>query len=106
MAPTKEPDVAAEPSRPPAVILIVAPNDRERTAVLGHLRRRYRPDYDIHAEGSTTVALQRLKSLRDTGRDLAIILVDWQLSDGKGNDRGSDDAAYHPGAAMALLRRG
>jgi thioredoxin reductase (NADPH) len=103
MAPTKEPDVAAEPSRPRAVILIVASNDRERTAVLGHLRRRYRPDYDIHAEGSTTVALQRLKSLRDTGRDLAIILVDWQLSDGKGIELLSQARTYHPGAMRALL---
>jgi thioredoxin reductase (NADPH) len=103
MAPTKEPDVAAEPSRPRAVILIVASNDRGRTAVLGHLRRRYRPDYDIHAEGSTTVALQRLKSLRDTGRDLAIILVDWQLSDGKGIELLSQARTYHPGAMRALL---
>jgi len=103
MAPTKEPDVAAEPSRPRAVILIVASNDRGRTAVLGHLRRRYRPDYDIHAEGSTTVALQRLKSLRDTARDLAIILVDWQLSDGKGIELLSQARTYHPGAMRALL---
>jgi len=103
MAPTKDPDGAAEPSSSPAVILIVAPNDRERAAVLDHLRRRYREDYDIHAEASTTLALQRLKSLRDDGRDLAIILVDWQLSDGKGIELLSQAQTYHPDAMRALL---
>jgi thioredoxin reductase (NADPH) len=103
MAPTKDSDVAAEPSRRPAVILVVASNDRERAAVLDHLRRRYREDYDIHAEGSTTLALQRLKSLRDHGRDLAIILVDWQLSDGKGIELLSQAKTYHPDAMRAPL---
>src|SRR6266550_6662047 len=103
MAPTKDPHVAAELSRPPAVILIVASRDRERATVLGHLRRRYREDYDIHAKGSTTMALQRLKSLRDDGRDLAIILVNWQLSDGKGIELLSQAQTYHPDAMKALL---
>src|SRR5690242_6608092 len=57
---------------PPAVILIVASDDRERTAVLSHLRRRCREDYDIHAESSTASALLRLQSLRDEDRDVAI----------------------------------
>src|ERR1700693_4428340 len=103
MAPTNDPDVAPEPSRPPATILVVASNDGERAAVLHHVRRRYREDYDIHAEGSTSLALQRLKSLRDGGRDLAIILVDWQLSDGKGIELLSQAQTYHPGAMRALL---
>ena len=103
MAPTKDPDVAAEPFRPPAVILVVAPSDRERAALLGHLRRRYRDDYDIHAEGSTTLALQRLKSLRGDGRDLAIILVVRQLSDGKGIELLSQAQTFHPDAMRALL---
>ena len=106
MAPTKDPDVAAEPSRPPAVILIVASKDRERATVLGHLRRRYREDYDIHAEGSTTMALQRLKSLRDDGRDLAIILVGWQLSDGNAIELLSQAQTYRPDAMRALLVSG
>jgi thioredoxin reductase (NADPH) len=103
MAPTEDPDVAAEPSRTPAMILVVASNDRERAAVLDHLRRRYREDYDIHSEDSTTLALQRLKSLRDHGRDLAIILVDWRLSDGKGIELLSQAQTYHPDAMRALL---
>jgi thioredoxin reductase (NADPH) len=103
MASTKDPDVAAEPSRPPAVILVVASNDRERAAILDHLRRRYREDYDIHAEGSTTLALRRLKSLLDDGRDLAIILVDWQLSHGNGIEVLSEAQTYHPHAMRALL---
>jgi thioredoxin reductase (NADPH) len=86
-----------------AVILIVASNDRERAAVLGHLRRRYREDYDIHAEGSMALALLRLKSLRDDGRDLAILLVDWRLSDGKGIELLSQAQTSHPDAKRALL---
>ena len=85
------------------VILIVASNDREQAAVLGHLRRRYREDYDIHAEASTASALRRLQSLRDDGRDLAIMLVDWQLSDGKGVELLSQAQTSHPEAMRALL---
>ncbi len=70
---------------------------------MGHLRRRYREDYDIHAEGSTALALQRLKSLRDDCRDLAIMLVDWQLSDGKGIELLSQAQTLHPHAMRALL---
>jgi thioredoxin reductase (NADPH) len=103
MAPTNDADVAAKPSRPSAVILVVASNDRERAAVLDHVRRRYREDYDIHSEGSTTLALQRLKDLRDGGRDLAIILVDWQLAHGTGIDLLSQAQTYHPDAMRALL---
>jgi thioredoxin reductase (NADPH) len=103
MALTKDPDAGAESSRPPAVILIAASDDRERAAILGHLRRRYREDYDIHAEGSTALALQRLKGLRDDGHDLAIILVDWQLPDGKGIELLSQAKTSHPGAMRALL---
>jgi hypothetical protein len=85
------------------VILIVASNDRERVTALAHLRRRYREDYDIHAEGSTTLALHRLNILRDNGRDLAIMLVDRQLSDGKGIELLSQAQATHPDAIRALL---
>ena len=100
--PSKDPEVA-EPSRPPAVILVVASNDRERASLLDHLRRRYREDYDIHAESSPTLALQRLKSLRDDSRDLAIILVDRQLSDSKGIELLSQAQTYRPDAMRALL---
>jgi len=103
MASTTAPDVVTEPSRPPAVILIVTSNDRERAAVLGHLRRRYRDDYDIHTDGSTALALQRLKSLRDDCHDLAIMLVGWELSDGKGIDLLSQAQTFHPHAMRALL---
>lgn len=103
MAPTQDPEVAAEPSRPPAAILVVASNDREGAAILDHLRRRYREDYDIQSAGSTTLALQRLKDLRDGGRDLAIILVDRQLADGTGIDLLSKAQAFHAGAMRALL---
>ena len=90
------------------MILIVASNDRERAAVLRHIRRRYREDYDIHAESSTASALQRLKDLRDDCRDLAIMLVDWQLSDGKSIELLSKAQSSHPDAMRALLvdRRG
>ena len=108
MAPTQDPDVAAQASRPPAVMLVVASNDRERAAVLGHLRRRYQEDYDVRAEASAALALQRLTGFRDDGRDVAIVLVEWQLSDGKGIDLLSQAQASHPNAVRALLvgRRG
>jgi thioredoxin reductase (NADPH) len=106
MGPTNGSDIAAKPSRPPAVVLVVASDDRERAAVSQHLRRRYREDYDIHSEGSTALALQRLKDLRDGGRDIAIILVDWQLADGRGIELLSQAQTYHPDAMRALLLRG
>jgi CheY-like chemotaxis protein len=87
---------AAEPSQPAAVILIVASDDLQRAGVLSHLRRRYLEDYDIHVEGSAPLALQRLESLRDDGRDLAIMLVDWRLSDGKGMELLSRAQAFPP----------
>src|ERR1700682_1127998 len=103
MAPTKDPDVAAEPSRPPAAILVVASNDRERATALDHVRRRYGEDYDIHSEGSRTLALKRLKNRRACGRALAIILVDWKLTDGTGIELLSQAQTYHPDAMRALL---
>ena len=105
MRPRSFPHEPTLKSRPPAVILIVTSSDLERAAIVGHLRRRYREDYDIHAEGSTTLALRRLKSLRDDGRDLATILVDRQLSDGKGIELLSQAQTFHPGAMGALLLR-
>jgi thioredoxin reductase (NADPH) len=103
MAPTKDPDVAAEPSRPRAAIVVVASNDRERAAIFDHLRRRYGGDYDIHSEGSRALALQRLKDLRDGDRDVAITLVDWILADGAGIELLSEAQTYHPHAIRALL---
>src|SRR4051812_41108246 len=103
MARTEYPDVATEPARRPAAILIVVSSDRERAVAEGHLRRRYREDYDIHAEHTTRSALQRLKDLRDDGRDLAIVLVDCELSDGKGVELLSRAQVSHPDAMRALL---
>jgi len=100
---TKDPDVVADSSRRAAVILVVTSDDRQPVSALAHLRRRYQADYDIHAESSTTSALQRLNSLRDDGRDLAIILVDCLLSDGKGVELLSQAQASHPNAMRALL---
>jgi thioredoxin reductase (NADPH) len=88
---------------PSAVILLVASDDRQRAFVLGHLRRRYREDYDLQAERSAAVALERLKSLHDDGRDVAIILVDWRLSDGNGIELLSRAQTSHPHAMRALL---
>ena len=100
---TKNPDVPAEPPRSPAVILIVASDDRQRVSTEDHLRRRYHADYEIHSESSTTAALQRLKGLRDDDRELAIILVDCLLSDGKGVELLSQAQVSHPNAMRALL---
>jgi hypothetical protein len=50
MAPTKGPDVAAEPSRPPAAILVVASNDRERApSLLDEAGWRLRSDWELAA---------------------------------------------------------
>ncbi|MEP7383388.1 MAG: FAD-dependent oxidoreductase [Gemmatimonadota bacterium] len=104
MAPTTDPGAALTPSTPPAAILVVAANDRERDAVVGHIRRRYQADYEVCAEDSTASALLRLKSLRAEGRDLAIILADWQLSDGTGIELLSRTKVSRPGAMRVLLR--
>lgn len=103
MAPPQDPDETAAAPRRPAVMLVVASSDRERSAVLDHLSRRYREDYDILAEGSMTSARERLKSVRDDGRDLAILLVGRELSDGKGLALLSHAQSSHPGAMRALL---
>jgi thioredoxin reductase (NADPH) len=98
-------DAVADRSRARAVILVVASNDRERTAIADHLRRRLREDYDIQDEGSTTTALQRLKRLHDAGGELAIVAVDAQLSDGRGAELLSQAKSSHPGALGVLLVR-
>jgi thioredoxin reductase (NADPH) len=49
------------------------------------------------------LAVQRLKNLRDGGRDLAIILVDGKLADGTGIELLSQAQTYHPDAMRALL---
>ena len=103
MAWTRIPDVPAEPPRSPAVILIVASDDRQRVSAEDHLRRRYRADYDIHTESSTTSALERLNRLRNDGRELATILVDCLLSDGKGVELLAQAQVSHPNAMRALL---
>jgi hypothetical protein len=103
MAPTNDPDTDAERSRPPAVILIAASNDRERSAVARHLRRRFGEDYDIHVEATMASGLERLKGLRDDGRDLAIILVDFELTGGNAVELLSQAQTSHPSAIRALM---
>src|SRR5512132_2586771 len=103
MAPAPDPDASAKSSRLPAVILIVASDDRERAELLRHLLRRYREDYDVQAEGSTATALELLKSLSDDGRELAIMLVERQLPDGEGIELLSEAQTSHPEAMRALL---
>jgi thioredoxin reductase (NADPH) len=102
MPTTEASDVAAKPSHLP-VILVVGSNDRERATMSRHLRRRYSEDYDIRAEASTASALRQLKSLHDDGCELAVILVDWQLSGGKSIELLSQVQASHPGAIRSLV---
>jgi thioredoxin reductase (NADPH) len=85
------------------VILIVASNDRERSAAARHLRRRYGEDYDILAEGTMASGLERLKGLHDDSRDLAVMLVDCELTDGKGIELLSQAQTSHPSAIRALV---
>jgi thioredoxin reductase (NADPH) len=100
---TQDSYAGVEPARHSAVILLVASDDRERGAVLGHLRRRYRVDYDIQAEASTPLALEKLESLRNDGRDLAIMFVDCRMSDGRAIELLSRAQTSHPHAMRALL---
>ena len=103
MPPTEVPDLAAEPSRVPAAILVVVANDQELAGVVEQLRRRCGADYDIIAERSATQGIERLKGLRDEGGDLAIILADWQLPDASGIELLSQAQSFRPDAKRALL---
>ena len=103
MPPTEDPGVAAEPSRVPAAILVVGANNQELARVVEQLRRRCGADYAIIAERSATRGIERLKSLRDEGSDLAIILADRQLPDGSGIELLSQAQSFSPDAKRALL---
>jgi thioredoxin reductase (NADPH) len=103
MPSTEDPGVAAEPSRVPAAILVVGANNQELARVVEQLRRRCGADYAIIAERSATRGIERLKSLRDEGSDLAIILADWQLPDGSGIELLSQARSFSPDAKRALL---
>ncbi|MFN8573117.1 MAG: FAD-dependent oxidoreductase [Gemmatimonadaceae bacterium] len=99
----QHPDGSGNSRHAPAAILIVASNDGERADVLRQLHRRYGLDYEIQAEDSATLARQRLTALHDAGRELAVVLIDWQLGAAECTELISDLQSRCPGALRALL---
>jgi thioredoxin reductase (NADPH) len=83
-----------------AAILLV---DAEDPTVADQLYRRYGADYEVIVERSAALGLQRLISLRDSGRDVAMILADKWLADGPGIDFLAAAQTVRPDARRAVL---
>jgi thioredoxin reductase (NADPH) len=83
-----------------AAILVVG---AEPSKVVHHLYRRYGAEYEVLAEQSAALGLERLMSLRDKGRDVALVLADKRLADGPGIAFLSQAQRFHPDAKRAVL---
>src|SRR5213078_560685 len=81
-----------------AAIVVVGAGDQEPSTVAEHLNRRYGAEYDVIVEQSAALGLERLMSLRDQGRDVAIVLADKRLPDGPGIAFLSQAQGFHPDA--------
>jgi thioredoxin reductase (NADPH) len=91
------------PGKP--VILVVDDDLLALDRVNDELCRRYERDYVIHAETSAEAALERIRSLRDTGQPLALVLADQWLRQPHvtGETVLGCTRECHPAAKRALL---
>ena len=72
------------PALEPVLLLADDPPTQER--VEAELRKRYGADYQVVAAGSAGAALEVLRGLRDTGRQVALVLAGQWLPGGTGTE--------------------
>src|SRR6266849_3106156 len=69
--------IAGVPST--AAIVVVAADELDLQRLVARLERRYGTEYNVVGLGSGADAIARLSNLRDTGREVAIVLADYRL---------------------------
>jgi thioredoxin reductase (NADPH) len=86
-----------------AAIVVVAADELDLQKLVARLERRYGTDYAVIGLGSGADAVARLSNLRDTGREVAIVLADHRLRDMSGIAFLARVQPLHSGAKRALL---
>jgi len=87
----------------PAAIVVVAADELDLQRLVARLARRYGTEYNVMGSGSGADATARLSNLRDSGREVAIVLADHRLSDSSGIAFLARVQPLHPGARRGLL---
>jgi thioredoxin reductase (NADPH) len=92
--------MAVDP-RPAIVVVDDDPQSRERLE--RSLSGRYGRDYRVVAEGSTTTAFELLRSLRDAGEAVALIIADQWMAEDTGSAFLARTREIHPTAQRLLV---
>ncbi len=84
-------------------VVLLADGSRTRGIVEAELRKRYEPDYRVIAAGSAGEALEVLSELRNSQRQVGLVLADQWLSGATGTELLARVRQLHPAARRALL---
>jgi len=85
-------------------VLLAVDGDAEALArTESELTRRYGSDYAVIAESTSAAALGRLRDLRETGAQIAMVLADQMLEGPTGPDLLASARALHPSVKRGLL---
>jgi thioredoxin reductase (NADPH) len=86
-----------------AVLLAVAPDDRQRAALDEVLRRRFGSDYSIVVTGDGDDARARLTALGAAGEVVAVVIAPYRLGASGGIELLREVRAVHPTARRVLM---
>jgi thioredoxin reductase (NADPH) len=84
-------------------VLLLADDSGTQDRVEAELRKRYGADYQVIKAGSAKAALGLLGELRDSGRQVSLVLADQWLSGATGTELLARVRQLHPGARRVLL---
>src|ERR1700690_2456497 len=84
-------------------VLLLADNSRTHEHVGAELRKRYGADYQVITARSAKAALEVLGGLRDTGRQVSLVLADHWLPGATGTGLLAQVRQLHPSARRVLL---
>lgn len=91
------------PIRTEPVIVAVLPDAARIRIVRADLQRRYGADYDVVVSPSSRLALDLLADLAKSGRDVALVIADFEIDGNNGIGLLSRVHDLHPEARRALL---
>src|SRR5947208_1055547 len=86
-------------------IVVVDSDQKALDKIENELQRRYAEDYRIVSRRSTTAALVALKTMRDAGERVALVLAEQWMEDLPGARFLERARQHHPDAKRALLVR-
>ncbi len=82
---------------------MLADDSRTHDRVESELRKRYGTDYQVIATGPVEAALAILSELRDSGRQVSLVLADQRLPGATGTEFLAQVRQLHPAARRVLL---